>query len=402
VKRVLIVGGGFAGIKCALELAKNGSKLDITLVSDKTHFEYHAYLYRVVTGKSPLEVCVRLSEIFKNTKVKVISDTITSVELQNNVAYGLFGSKYSYDYIVLALGSQTEYFNIEGLKNFSYGFKSINEALRLKKHIHAMFSKCTVAKTHEDKLRCMVQLAIVGAGPSGVELAGELALYTKRLAKMHNVDPKLVSIDLIDNAPRVLPMMSEDASSIVKARLQKLGIQLMLNKKVVKEDIDVLYLNDDSIKAKTIIWTAGTKINELYSSIEGLKQNKKGQVIVNDYLNPEGFKNVFVVGDAAETKFSGLAQTAVYDGIFVAKNIINIEQKLTLKKYVPKMPIYILPVGEGWAIMAGKSVVAGYLIWLLRRAVDFMFFVSILPFRKAIIAFDVNSKLCETCDICSG
>lgn len=192
MKKVVIVGGGFAGIKCALELARS-PELDITLVSDKSHFEYHAYLYRVVTGRTPLEVCVPLAEIFRHTKVKIVNDSLTGADLRVNEAYGLFGSKYLYDFLILAVGSQTEYFGIEGLKNYSYGFKSINEALRLKRHIHEMFGKCALAKSHEEKQRCMVQLAVVGAGPSGVELAGELASYTKVVAKKHGVDPRLIS-----------------------------------------------------------------------------------------------------------------------------------------------------------------------------------------------------------------
>jgi NADH dehydrogenase len=399
MKKVLIVGGGFAGIKCALDLSRQHSNdFDITLVSDKSHFEYHAYLYRVVTGRTPLEVCVPLAEIFKGTKVKIVNDTITGAELNSNTVHGLFGSSYHYDFLVLAVGSQTEYFGIEGLKNYSYGFKSINEALRLKKHIHEMFTKCAVAKSHEEKQRCMVQIAVVGAGPSGVELAGELAQYTKRIAKYHQVDPRLVSVDLIEGAPRVLPMMSEEVSSIALSRLKQLGVDVMLNKKVIKEDLDALYLNDTAIKAKTIIWTAGTKINELYAAIPGLTLNKKGQVIVNDYLNPEGFTNVYVGGDAAQTKYSGLAQTAVVDGAFIAQSIIHGNKE----KYVPKQFVYALPIGQGWTLYISKTIITGYLGWVLRRTADFKFFASILPLRKAMDAFGFTSQVCETCDICSG
>ena len=141
-KRVVIIGAGFAGIRAALNLAKNKlPHVKITLISNKHHFEYYPRIYRVVTGESPLEVCVRLDEIFMGRDVDVVVDSVTSIDTANKKVIGKSGSEYLYTDLVMALGSETAYFGIEGVKERAYGFKSIEEALRLKAHLHEMFDK---------------------------------------------------------------------------------------------------------------------------------------------------------------------------------------------------------------------------------------------------------------------
>jgi len=123
-KRVVIVGGGFGGISAALELEKKRiPNLKIVLVSDRSHFEYTPALYRVVTGRSPLEVCIPLREIFEGKEVEVLEDTIIEADLDNKTLKGKSESNYSFDFLVLALGSETAYFNIPGLKELSFNFK---------------------------------------------------------------------------------------------------------------------------------------------------------------------------------------------------------------------------------------------------------------------------------------
>ena len=165
--KVVIVGGGFGGIRAALDLEKKvGDRAKIVLISDKPHFEYTPSLYRVVTGRSPLEVCVPLAEIFRGKRVEVIMDMVEAVSLKEQKVYGKSGSKYAYDYLVLALGSDTNYFNIPGLQESAFGFRSITEALRLKRHFHEAFSRCEVL-SKEDKV-CHTHIVVVGAGAGPV------------------------------------------------------------------------------------------------------------------------------------------------------------------------------------------------------------------------------------------
>ncbi len=400
-KKVIIVGGGFGGIKTALDLAKQKNPdLDIALISDKVHFEYQARLYRVVNGYSALEVCVPLEKIFKKYNVEVIEDFIESVDLDKRQLVGNSGERYFYDFVVLALGSQTTYFNIPGLKEFSYGFKSIQEALELKGHLHKVIEGCKDSLP-EDKTK-MAHLVIVGGGASGVELAGELATYMKKLIKMHGLDSSLVTIDLIEAAPRLLPIVDEKISAKITKRLRKLGVNIYVNRAVIKEEVEQVFLKDMQMKTATLIWTAGVAPNNLYGRIKGLVLDRKGRVIVDKHLRAKGYNNAFVIGDGASTTYSGMAQTAINDGKYVANFI---EEKIAgrvLESYQPQRPKYAIPVGPGWAAVAiGNLKIYGRPGWWLRRIADLRYFVSILPIIKALKVFRYGSKIVESCPICS-
>ena len=399
-KNILIVGGGFGGVACALTLARhNHISAKITLVSDKPHFEYTPALYRVVTGHSPLEVCIPLSEIFPDNKVTSITDTITSLDLLEKKAFGSSGSTYQFDYVVLALGSQTTYFNLPGLAAFSFGFKSITEALRLKRHIHKLFEECKAPHANTDT---KMRFVVVGAGASGIELSGELAGYTKILAKKHKIPKSTIAIDLIEANSYILPLFPENLTLKIKKRLQKLGVNIFKKKKMKREEVEKVYLKDLTMKTDTVIWTAGTKPNELYSKISVLVFDNKGKVLVDEYLRAKFFNFVFVAGDGAATPYSGMAQTAIREGTLAAQNIINMLDGKMLAVYKPKEPYYSFPVGPLWAAtLIGPIAVYGKIGWLLRKLADLRYFTSILPFKKAITAFRSDKTLCENCKICT-
>lgn len=400
LKKIVIVGGGFGGIRAALDLAKKQlPNVKIILISDKLHFEYHPSLYRVVTGRSPLEVCIPLREIFIGKNVEVLQDTIMEVNLKEKILKGSSDSHYSFDFLVLALGSETVYSNIPGLKEFSFGFKSITEALLLKKHLHEIFSICEESAREERVPEA--HIIIIGGGASGVELAGELAIYAKKLAKNHKFDSSFITIDIIEAAPRLLPALPEDISKKAEHRLRHLGVNIFINRTVVKEDIEKVYFKDMEMKTKTVIWTAGVKPHHLYSQIAELTFDKKGRISVDEFLQAQGLNNIFIIGDAAATPYAGMAQTAIGDGQYVAEVI---EQKLTVRPFLPhrpRAPFYVVPIGHGWTVaIIGNLRFYGRIGWWFRRLADFRFFLSILSWRKAILAFQNGKALCESCPIC--
>lgn len=402
-KKILIVGGGFGGIRVALDLAKKGiPNAKIVLVSDKPHFEYSAALYRVVTGKSPLEVCIPLRTIFENKRVEVIEDSIRTVDLEERKAIGTSGSHYSFDFLVLALGSETAYFNIPGLREYAFGFKSITEALRLKKYLHEMLEACRVSETDREEDVCRMHIVVVGGGATGVELAGELALYMRKLAMKHKVDPSLLTIDVIEAAPRLLPALPEDISEKAERRLRSLGVNVFLNRTVTEQEVETVYLKDMTMKSKTVIWTAGVKPHHLYGEVEKLERDRKGRVIVDEFLQAKGHPNVFVIGDAAATPYAGMAQTAVHDGTFVADTIERKMMGRPLEPYRPHKPAYAIPIGPRWAaVLLGNLRFFGRFGWILRRLADLRFFLSILKPREAIAAYRSGKMLSESCTICA-
>ncbi len=415
--RVVIVGGGFGGIRAAQQLAKHRDEFDITLISDRPHFEYHAALYRVVTGRSPLEVCIPLSTIFSHSAVKVVEDTAKTVYPKTKQLIGESGSNYAYDSLILALGSQTAYFDVQGLRERSFALGSITDALRMKRHLHEIFDE--TARQLKDGQKKAIHLVVVGGGTTGVELSGELAIYARVLAKKHRLSPNIVTIDLFEATDRLLARSPEKVSQLAYQRLHRLGVNIFLDTPITERQVETVYLKDVEIRTKTLIWTAGVRPNQLYSTIKGLALNKYGRVLVDPSMQARGTRDLYVIGDAAASAYSGMAQTAVDDGAFVAGGLhrklhgrppIGYTKRGTpfgkscgyTADYRPHQPIAAIPIGPGWAmVLIGNRIVTGWIGWILRKLADLKFFLSILPVRSALVAFTDGYRLSESCPVCS-
>ncbi|MFW0871347.1 MAG: NAD(P)/FAD-dependent oxidoreductase [Patescibacteria group bacterium] len=383
--RILIVGGGFAGVKCALELQKkNIPNLHIRLISSKSNFEYHGALYRLVAGRSPLEVCLPLRDILDESRVDIIKDTVVEIDKVNRVAVGESGSTYQHDILVLALGAETDYFGIQGLEEHAWCMKTIDEALALKKHVNTVLNTCREQATSG------ARFAIVGAGPTGVELAGELAFYARAKAKQCGLDKKLVEIDLIERSGRILPGLDEAFAQRISRRLEKIGVRLRTNCSVASVDADtILCVGGDTIASSTTIWTAGVRANRLVDTL-GVDQGKSGRIVVDDNLKIPGWDHIYVAGDVADTPYSGTAQTALSDGRYVARciEIEESDEQIMLPDYYSGAPVYAIPVGPRWAgAQWGRSHFYGSLGWMLRRLGDWKVFINFLPLSKAFASF---------------
>ncbi len=382
---VLIVGGGFGGIRAAQLLSKN-KKVSVRLIDPKTYMEYHAAVYRLVTGRSATETCIPYSELLRGKNVELVKDSVTTVDLASKTAIGASSSRYQYDSLILAVGSETSYFGIKGIEEHAYGIKTIDEALRLKRHINETFS--SLKDTKPDEKAPAMHIVVIGGGASGVELAGELASYTRTLARKHSVDSSLITIDLIEAMPRVLPQLPENVSRKTLSRLRTLGVNVLLNRSVVKEESDQLFLKDMQMTAKTIVWTAGMKANRLASMVPGLSVDKRGRAVVDHSLVATGHKDVYIIGDAAATKYSGMAQTAIADASYVSGAIVAQINGTAARAYVQPAPAYSVPVGPRWAATVYHGAqFFGFIGWMMRRAADFRAFMSLLPFQAAFRAY---------------
>lgn len=373
---ITIVGGGFGGIKAALELAKD-KRNSITLISNKPDFQYYPALYSSATGHSHLESWVPLGTVFAGIEnIHVTLDTITSIDGNEKTLQGESGTTYKYERCILALGVVTTYFGIKGLDASSYGIKSEEEVIRLKRHLYSDIAE----KRSLDK-----HYVVIGAGPTGVELAAALGSYVRRLSNhyglKHGGEPK---VDLLEAAPRILPRMSEATSKIVLRRLQKLGVNIRTNQAVESATADHIMVGGKPIKSRTVIWTAGVTNHPFY------KENSKtfellpnGRVKVDDHMIAA--PSIYVIGDNAGTPFTGLAQTALHDANFVAKNIWREQNGRPLKKYKAVKPPVVVPVGDNWAILEWHGIrISGWLGSLLRRAADLIGYNDILPLGQAL------------------
>lgn len=388
--RVVIAGGGFGGVKTALELAED-KRFHVTLVTDRDHMLYYPALYGTATGHSHYESVVPLSDIFDHLdNVRIVIDTVTHIDTssrsiiaKNNILH--------YDTAILALGVVTTYFGITGLEENTYGIKSMQEIEDLKNHVHGELSQ----DHHLDK-----NYVVIGAGPTGVELAAALTTYLQEIALRHNVKRAKVNVTLVEAAPRVLPRMSEKASRLVEARLKKLGVKVLTNHKVGGATAEDILIDGIHVPSHTLIWTSGVMNNPFYKDnqhVFSLAQN--GRVEVDEHLRAA--PHVYVIGDNAATPFTGLAQTALHDAGFVADHLKRLVRNKGVKPYKPFKPPVVIPVGRNWAIFEwGRLTFGGALSSLLRFAADFIGYDDVLPFGKALGVWSRQFEEEERCATC--
>ncbi len=395
IPRVVVVGSGFAGIEVVKTLKRLGVPVSITLVSQKSNFEYYPGLYKLVTGALPIEVSVPVRTIFPDPSIEFIEATYERVDQDRQVI--TISDKAGelreivYDYLILALGSETNFFNIKGLPELSYSFKSVKAALSLKQHFCELFAKAK--ELPKDELVSTLHVLIVGGGPSGVELAGDLRSYLTNVAREFGVDPSLVTIDLIEATNRVLPTLPLKVSTIAEARLRKMGVNIFVNRALAAQEVEEVILKDMSMNSHTVIWTAGTRINGAYLNIPGVTFDERKRIIVTPYLTLPNDNNIFIAGDGAATTYGGLAQTAIDHGAYIARHIQARLKGKKLHSYEAFRPSFVIPIGTGWALFNYKNfVMTGVLPWILRSIVDFRYFASIVPLRHVFAVFHKGKK----------
>jgi NADH dehydrogenase len=369
--KILIVGGGFAGVKAALELGKC-EDCDVTLLSDHTHFRYYPGLYHTATGGRRNGANIRLENILYDTPGKFVRGMAVALDRKNKTVTTREGQELQYDKLILALGNVTNYFGIKGLKEYSFGIKSSEQAEEFRAHLHQQF----IENACPD-----LNYFIVGGGPTGIELAGALPSYIHKIMERHGVRDCKLNISLIEAAPHLLPRSPKDVSAAITKRLRQLGVKLYLGTAVQGEDADNLMFGDKKLPSKTVVWTAGVT-NHPFFKDNTFRLTERGKVEVNQYLEAE--PDIFVLGDNANTPFSGMAQTALHDGDFAAANIICGLKGLGYKEYKPKQPISVIPVGPHWASVEwGKRHFSGFAGWLLRMVADFKGFHDLESWPKA-------------------
>jgi NADH dehydrogenase len=391
---VVIVGGGFAGAKAALELAKH-DRVKVTLISEHSHFRYYPGLYHTATGGTRAGARIRLQSILEGTGVTFIRATAVKLNREHKQIITSDHQKISFDQLIMAIGSVTNYFGIPGLQEHAYGIKSTEEAERFKVHLHQQ-----LLETGAPDLNYI----IVGGGPTGIELAGALPGYLRHIIKKHGLPQRRLHITIVEGAPRLLPRAPKDVSRAITHRLHKLGIKLMLGTVVKGATADALMAGDQSLQSHTIVWTAGVANNPFYKQ-NGFTLTERGKVEVDEYLQAE--QDIYVIGDNANTPYSGMAQTALYDGDFVAENIIRIMEGDMPKVYQPKQAISVIPVGKNWASVEwGKRHFSGYSGWILRSLADLIGFHDLEAWPNAgeqwIQSMEEETLKCPHCGIPSG
>ena len=376
--KITIVGGGFGGIKAAQELSID-SKNQITLISDQPNFIYYPSLYSTATGYSYRESWAPLEKIFADTKnVKVVIDKITKVDPTKRQLVGKSKSVYRYYTLVLALGNTTTYFNIDGMADYSFGIKSQQEIRRLQAHLFEDMSDGS-----DDEKNYIV----VGGGPTGVELAGALGEYILKLREYFGIRKKSLRIGIIESSDRLLPRLHKSSSKAATKRLKKLGVRVTTGKAVERLTENTIMVAGKELATETVIWTSGVAPVEFYQKNQKwFEFDKRGRVVVDDYMQAR--KDIYVIGDNASTPYSGLAQTALHDGYFVARRIMG-----SKAKYRPKLPPCVIPIGRKWALFEwGLLRFSGRSAAWLHTAAGFIGHRDVLPLSWAIGSWHARTK----------
>ncbi len=387
---VVIVGGGFGGLKAALELSKN-ENVAVTLISDQKNFRYYPSLYHTATGGLRTQSSIPLKDIIADNPIEYVYGTAVTVDRFKKAVELKSGNAVNFDTLILSLGVVTNYFGIKGLDKYSYGIRSIEEIEQFKQHLHRQM---------QDEHQPDLNYIIVGAGPTGIELAGALPEYLRKLMSCHGIKHKAIHIQLVEALPRLLPRSPKTTSLAVCRQLHHLGIKLLLGQTVQGETADALVINGKPLPSHTVVWTAGMA-NHPFFTANNFALNERHKVVVNDYLEAE--PNIYVIGDNANTLFSGMAQTALHDGKFVSENIrLKLEGK-ALKKYKVRQPVSIIPAGPYWAAVDwGKFHFYGRLGWILREVADLVGFHDLEPWWQASEQFLTELGTEETeCAVCA-
>jgi NADH dehydrogenase len=393
-KHVVIIGGGWGGVALARKLKKiPKDRIRVTLVSSESHFKYSPAMYRVAVGYREKDTILPISELIKDLpSVTFKKGRAAHIDRAKRIVHLQSGAELHYDYLVISSGAITNYFNISGIKEMSYGIKSLRELRLFKAHLHEVI---TAPKKIEKNI------VIIGGGPTGVELSAALSSYILKIMQRHGIKHRTVNIELMHATNRLIPQSSPKSSRIVLKRLRELGVIVHLNSMVQSATDNNLIYNGKAISTHTVIWTAGTSNNKLFVEHRNhFPVNSAGKVIVDDHLRVDN--RCFVIGDNAATPYSGLAFTAVNDAKYVAREISQrLDGSLTTKPYKPKIPKTAIPVGKRWAIFQYKNHhIYGFFGWLIRLAADLIGYIDIAGFLRGTIMWIKSSAKEEKCSVC--
>jgi NADH dehydrogenase len=388
--RIVIIGAGFGGISFIKKIGKKNAQV---ILLDKNNFhQFQPLLYQVATsGLEPDSILFPIRKLFKHYKnVFFRMATVTKVDSESKTVFTEIGN-VPYDYLVIANGSDTNYFGLEDIEKHAVGMKSIQEALDIRSMILESLEKAEISKSESEK-EALTNFVVIGGGPTGVEVAGALAEFKRFVIKKDypDLDSDIIKVYLLEGMDELLSPMSHKASRKALKYLKNLDVDVRLKTTVEAYDGNEIKTNTDKpVVSKTVIWTAGVQGNVM----EGISDDsvvKGNRIRVNEYSQIEGHKNIYAIGDIAamltEEYPKGhpmLAQAAIQQGEHLAKNLNRLMNNQELKKFKYKDKGALATIGRSKAVAdLGKFKFGGMLAWIIWSVVHLF---SISGFRNKLV-----------------
>ncbi len=383
-KRIVIVGGGFGGLKLALSLLKRN--FQIVLIDRNNYHLFQPLLYQVaMSGLEPSAISFPLRKVLQNTNIHFRMANLEAVHTAENEISTDIGV-LKYDFLILTTGAKTNFFGNEAIESNSLQMKSAPDALFIRNRILRNFEKA-LNKAKAEDVKSYLNVAIIGGGPTGVELAGAFAEMKKYVLPKDypELDMSNMKIMLFEASSKVLAGMSEEASTTAKKYLEELGVEVRTNTAVINYDGRVLSLPDnESIDVKNVIWSAGVTCSRI-DGLSDLSYGRNNRLVVNRYNQVEGYSTIFALGDNSlmiEPAFPHghpqVAQVALQQAKLLSNNILKIAKNRPLKEfhYIDKGSM--ATVGRHLAVADlpfGKF--KGYFAWLLWSVVHLLSIVGV-------------------------
>lgn len=393
MKQLVILGAGYAGVAAGLHLRRHlkGKGYKIILINKHDYHIFTPSLYEVATSASPHKnIAIPLHRIFPDT-VELVKGVVKKIDAEKKHILLESGDPISYDFAIIALGSQAAYYGIPGLEQFAVPLKTLNNAAAIQEMIN---KNCLIEHGKEKQF----QIIIGGGGFAGTELAGEILNYRRRMIAAKRIDRDCLNMTIIQGSNRLLKELDEHVSSLAHKRLRGKGIDLAFGGHV-KEVTGTHVVTDDGKKFPydLFIWTGGVEANHI-AKASGLPVSKRGALEVDEYLKVHGSDNIFAAGDVAgyidpktEKPVPNVAQVAEEQGKTAAENVLRTVQHASLIPYQFRHYGYIVPLKGRFAVAELEHGIHldGLLGWGLQQIVFLWYLMKILPLSLALKRWNV-------------
>jgi len=387
-KRIVIIGGGFGGLYAAKTLAKTNA--NITLVDRRNYHLFQPLLYQVATAAlNPSDIAAPIRAVLRKQKnISVIMGDVQAIDTDRRIITMADG-ELAYDILIVATGATHSYFNHPEWEENAPGLKTIEDALEIRRRVLRAF-EAAERETDPERQKAWLNFVIVGAGPTGVELAGALSEIARQtmLRDFRRINPSSARVILVEGKERVLPPYPPPLSAKAADQLRHLGVEVISDAVVTRINDHEVCIGDTTIPARTILWAAGVQASPLAQSL-GVSLDRAGRVIVEPDLSIPGHREVFVIGDLAAAKNSdgslvpGVAPAAIQEGIHTAKNIARIlnDQPALPFRYRDKGSLATIGRAAGVADL-GPIKLSGFIAWAAWLSIHIFFLIG---FRNRVL-----------------